>query len=276
VCDFRKLARLAGPAICAISLLAVPVHARAEDENAEKEVRETLEVLRNANVKGGPEAADIFDKYLTADFTRILPNGTRAGKAEVLESFRTGTTKVQSDEFSEIAVHIYGNTAIATGVVRARATILGFTAPPDPMRWTRVFVKRGDVWQCALNQTTKIAEAKQSAGPTDRIESAAAAGGVQRSFVASPDVYKVIGENEQYRVIEATWKPGQRDKLHSHGATVTSYALTDCKTRNHLSDGTAKDGERKAGSVQIRPADLDHSMENLGKGVCRLIIFEPR
>ena len=33
---------------------------------------------------------------------------------------------------------------------------------------------------------------------------------------ASPDVYKILAENDQMRVIEATWKPGQKDNFHSH------------------------------------------------------------
>jgi hypothetical protein len=97
-----------------------------------------------------------------------------------------------------------------------------------------------------------------------------------RSFVASPEIYKVIGENEQYRVIEATWKPGQRDKFHSHGATVASYALTNCHMRNHLPDGKTTDNERKPGAVGIRSSDLSHSQENIGKTVCKMIIFEPK
>jgi hypothetical protein len=105
---------------------------------------------------------------------------------------------------------------------------------------------------------------------------AVAADAPPRSFVASPDVYKVVGENEQYRVIEATWKPGQRDKLHSHGATVAAYLLTDCQMRNYLPDGTTKDTDRKAGVSSIRATDLNHSVENIGKTVCKMIIFEPK
>ena len=105
---------------------------------------------------------------------------------------------------------------------------------------------------------------------------AVAAEEVARSFVASPDVYKVIGENEQYRIIEATWKPGQRDKLHSHGATVTTYTLTNCRMRNHLPVGRITEYELKAGSASIRATDLNHTMGNIGKATCKMIIFEPK
>ena len=47
-----------------------------------------------------------------------------------------------------------------------------------------------------------------------------------RSFVASPDIYKVAAQNEQYKVISVTWKPGQKDVLHSHPANGVYY-LTD-------------------------------------------------
>ena len=50
----------------------------------------------------------------------------------------------------------------------------------------------------------------------------------QRSCVTSPDVYKVIAENNNTRVIPATWKPGQRDEWHSHplGTAVSSSIRT--------------------------------------------------
>lgn len=48
----------------------------------------------------------------------------------------------------------------------------------------------------------------------------ALAQGLPRSFEASPDIYKVIAEDTRYRIIAVTWKPGQRDQLHSHPASA--------------------------------------------------------
>jgi hypothetical protein len=47
-----------------------------------------------------------------------------------------------------------------------------------------------------------------------------------RSYVVSPDVYRVIAENETTKVILATWKSGQRDNWHSHPANRGS---SDCR-----------------------------------------------
>jgi len=99
---------------------------------------------------------------------------------------------------------------------------------------------------------------------------------VPRSFAASPDVYKVIAENEQYRVIAATWKPGQRDAWHSHGSVVASYSLTGCNSRLHTPDGKFTDNNIKAGQSRIRPVAPSHSFENVGKTECRAILFEPK
>lgn len=95
------------------------------------------------------------------------------------------------------------------------------------------------------------------------------------SFVASPDIYKVIAENDQYRIIAVTWKPGQRDVWHSH-PTAAVYNLTDCKVRNHSPDGTSRDGESKAGAARVNPPVASHSLENIGQTECKLIMFEPK
>lgn len=98
---------------------------------------------------------------------------------------------------------------------------------------------------------------------------------VPHSLVASPDVYKVIAENEQFRVIEVTWKPGQRDVWHSHPAAAV-YNLTDCTMRVYTPDGKSRDADNKAGSARVNPPVPSHSLENIGQRDCRLIMFEPK
>lgn len=99
---------------------------------------------------------------------------------------------------------------------------------------------------------------------------------VPRSFVASPEVYKVIAEDEKYRVIAVVWKAGQRDAWHSHGAPVGVYNLTDCTMRIHTPDGKTVDNNSKAGDARIRTQAPSHSLENVGSGDCRLVLFEPK
>jgi hypothetical protein len=99
---------------------------------------------------------------------------------------------------------------------------------------------------------------------------------VPHSFVASPDIYKVIAEDEQYRVIEVAWQPGQRDQFHSHPASGVYY-LTDCKQRSYRPDGTiGGEFDRKAGFAIVQKPIPSHSVENIGQSVCKLIMFEPK
>jgi hypothetical protein len=98
---------------------------------------------------------------------------------------------------------------------------------------------------------------------------------VPHSLVASPDIYKVIAEDEQYRVIEVTWQPGQRDQFHSHPASAV-YRLTDCNLRIYGPTGAFRESAGKAGIAVVQKPIPSHSMENIGQSVCKLIMFEPK
>lgn len=101
-----------------------------------------------------------------------------------------------------------------------------------------------------------------------------AAGDAPLSYVASPDVYKVLAENELFRVVLATWQPGQRDIQHSHPANA-AYRLNDCKVRVYGADGKVEtERDAKAGGVNLQKPIASHSLENLGTSVCQVLIVE--
>ncbi len=93
---------------------------------------------------------------------------------------------------------------------------------------------------------------------------------------ASPDVYKVLSESDQMRVIEATWNPGQRDKFHSHPGNRASIYITDCKLRLSKPDGTYRDASPKKGKARARSNKpvKSHSAQNIGNEVCKIILVE--
>ena len=106
------------------------------------------------------------------------------------------------------------------------------------------------------------------------IAGAAHAQQLPRSFAASPDIYKVVAQSEQYKVIEVTWKPGQRDIQHSHPASAVYY-LTDCSLRIHAPDGSVRDAKPKAGMAMVQAPIPGHVLENIGAAECRIVMFEP-
>ena len=96
------------------------------------------------------------------------------------------------------------------------------------------------------------------------------------SWTASPDVYKVVTENGQFRVIEVAWKPGQRDQWHSHANGGFFYYVTDCSLRLHSPDGRTDAVIHSAGDAGAQPAFDSHWVENVGKETCKVVLFEPK
>jgi hypothetical protein len=67
--------------------------------------------------------------------------------------------------------------------------------------------------------------------------SAAFAQNAPPTFQADPNVYKVIFEDQNFRVIAATWVAGATDKPHSHPVPSIAYELTDCTLEITSADG---------------------------------------
>lgn len=111
----------------------------------------------------------------------------------------------------------------------------------------------------ALAMTTASVALAQNAPPT---------------YQADPDVYKVIFEDENFRVIAATWKKGVHDKAHSHPSPSIVYSLNDCSLRVHASDGKTRDLTNKVGSAMTIPITPSHSAENIGASDCQVLFVE--
>jgi len=79
-------------------------------------------------------------------------------------------------------------------------------------------------------------------------------------------------DNARVRVFESTLKPGDKEALHSHPASII-YVIEGGKFRNHAADGSVAEGELKTGDVQYREP-LTHWAENIGTTTTRLIIVE--
>ena len=79
-------------------------------------------------------------------------------------------------------------------------------------------------------------------------------------------------ENSRVRVLEATLKPGDKEKTHSHPAYVI-YVIQGGKTRSHAADGTVSEAEFKTGDVIYRDP-LTHWAENIGTTTIRLELVE--
>ena len=79
-------------------------------------------------------------------------------------------------------------------------------------------------------------------------------------------------ENARVRVLEATLKPGEKEKTHSHPAYVI-YVIAGGKVRTHGVDGSVTEAEFKTGDVIYREP-VTHWAENVGDTTIRLELVE--
>jgi hypothetical protein len=108
------------------------------------------------------------------------------------------------------------------------------------------------------------------------ISSVALAQNAPPTYQGDPSVYKVIFEDQNFRVIETLRKKGVHDKSHSHPVPSVVYNLTDCKTKLYGADGKTRETERKAGTADAVPVIASHSAENVGNADCKQIFFEKK
>ena len=95
---------------------------------------------------------------------------------------------------------------------------------------------------------------------------------VQDPVLVNADTIKLRLENSRVRVLEATLKPGDKEKTHSHPAYVI-YVIQGGKVRTHGVDGSVTEADFKTGDVIYREA-VTHWAENIGKTTIRLELVE--
>lgn len=88
----------------------------------------------------------------------------------------------------------------------------------------------------------------------------------------SPEIFKVILENDQVRVMEYQIKPGQRDAFHSHPQQV-AYALSPAKIRVTSTDGTITEFDLQPGDA-IWQEPVTHYSENVGNNAAKILVVE--
>ena len=104
--------------------------------------------------------------------------------------------------------------------------------------------------------------------------SAAIAQNAPPSYQADPNVYKVIFEDQNFRVIAATWKTGATDKPHSHLIPYVVYSITDCALKLTSADGTIINRNPKAGTVTAGVITASHTATNIGPTDCQAVFVE--
>jgi ketosteroid isomerase-like protein len=149
-----KLASLLVGLLCA-SALFVP----AQDDGgaAVKSKIVALEKAWNQAYKLGDRHA--LDGILDDQIVLISDDGSVQSKAEFLASIKkTNSSSGSQDQQvapESISVHLYGNTAIATGVFRAKG-VQGGKPYVRRERFVDTWVNKGGTWVCVATNATPV------------------------------------------------------------------------------------------------------------------------
>jgi hypothetical protein len=106
------------------------------------------------------------------------------------------------------------------------------------------------------------------------VSSAAVAQNAPPTYEADPSVYKVIFEDQAFRVIAAAWKAGVTDKSHSHPVPSVVYFVTDCALKLTSADGKTANLNPKAGTSMAVPLTASHTAQNVGSTDCQAVLVE--
>ncbi len=90
------------------------------------------------------------------DYLQIDLDGNVRDKSAALRRIESAEIQLQSNSLDQMVVRLFGDTAVVTARSTPKGTINGKDFPP--IRYSRVYVKRGGRWQVVMFQMTRIAE----------------------------------------------------------------------------------------------------------------------
>ncbi len=93
------------------------------------------------------------------------------------------------------------------------------------------------------------------------------------AVAVSPDIYTVLFENDEIRVMELTYEPGERDAMHSH-PRYTIVAKEGGTLRIHTESSDPVDVVIQVDQPRLLDPVTAHWAENVGDTTVRVIAVE--
>lgn len=116
------------------------------------EIKKLMSDLGAALAKNDADAAA---KFYSDDYHLITPQGVDQSKAERIADMKSGKSKFESFEYTNVNVKSYGDVAIATSNVVAKGVLSGATVSNAIA--TVVWRKDKDGWKAVMGQATPLA-----------------------------------------------------------------------------------------------------------------------
>jgi hypothetical protein len=147
--------------ILLLSLLIIALPALVLTQTKEKSSDQVREVLLKLTdqITAAKSKKDVaqLERLLADDYILTNPAGFVASRSELLDGIKADSATYESVTNHDQVVNIYENAAVVTGstIVKARFAEKDIGGE---FRFTNVFIKRHDAWQCAATQLTRMAQ----------------------------------------------------------------------------------------------------------------------
>ena len=145
--------------VLVLAMLAIPCFtfgqaAPATGQTAEQEVSALERAWLDASLK-----YDVawFQRHLADTIVSTNENGVVTNKAAMLADVKNHVDLISSLSYDDLKVQVYGDTAIATGIVVSKGTSKGKVVN-SRLQWTDTWIKRGGQWQCVASHASAIAK----------------------------------------------------------------------------------------------------------------------
>ena len=98
----------------------------------------------------------VLGRVMSDDFTDSGdPDGSVSTKAQMIAGIKSGEAVFSSYKYSDLKVRVYGDAAVVTGLQTFGMQMKGKDAS-GTFRFTDTWVKKGDSWQCVVEQASKV------------------------------------------------------------------------------------------------------------------------
>ena len=135
-----------------IVLLALVIGRAAAQTDTHQQVTDAMEAVRQAALAGD---ADKIDELMADDCTFVNVSGRLITKQQYVGAVRARMVIVEALTYEDVAIRIYGNTAVVTLVTNIKERISGAEAG-GRFRSTRMLVKDERGWRFVAVHATRM------------------------------------------------------------------------------------------------------------------------
>lgn len=143
--------------LCTVAVLLMTGLSMASSAGNEEQIKKLEQDWANAVAKGDSSA---IEKYEASDIVNTDPAGRVTDRAQDVQDVKSGDLKFTSLQLSDMQVHMYGNTAVVTGLGDLKGSFKGQDIS-GTYRFTDTWVNREGKWQCVATESTKVMQMQQ-------------------------------------------------------------------------------------------------------------------